>query len=86
MALPSFGSLIFRSGMTDVIETVQGRVTSTSALLALTTSGLLGLLLAVFALGMQIVIRRRRTALALASARGAGRAAGARHHVRSRDC
>lgn len=72
-ALPSFGSVAFRSGMGDVIETVQGRVTSTSALLALTGSGLLGVLLAVFALGMQIVIRRRRTALALASARGAGR-------------
>ncbi|MEO8262805.1 MAG: FtsX-like permease family protein [Pseudolysinimonas sp.] len=72
VSLPSYGSLIFRSGMSDVIEKVQGRVTSTSALLALTTSGLLGLLLAVFALGIQIVIRRRRTALALASARGAG--------------
>lgn len=71
-ALPNFGALSFRSGITDVIETVIGRVTSTSALLALTTSGLLGLLLAVFALAMQIVIRRRRTALALASARGAG--------------
>ncbi|MEO5922188.1 MAG: ABC transporter permease, partial [Pseudolysinimonas sp.] len=33
---------------------------------------LLGVLLAVFALAMQIVIRRRRTALALVSARGAG--------------
>jgi putative ABC transport system permease protein len=74
VALPNFGGLNFRSGISGVIETVIGRVTSTSALLALTTSGLLGLLLAVFALGLQIVIRRRRTALALASARGAGTA------------
>jgi putative ABC transport system permease protein len=74
VALPNFGGLNFRSGITEVIETVIGKVTSTSALLALTTSGLLGLLLAVFALGMQIVIRRRRTALALAAARGAGAA------------
>jgi putative ABC transport system permease protein len=72
VALPNFGGLNFRSGISEVVERVVGRVTSTSALLALTTSGLLGLLLAVFALGIQIVIRRRRTALALASARGAG--------------
>jgi putative ABC transport system permease protein len=72
VSLPSFGVLNIRSGLSDVVERVQARVASTSALLALTSSGLLGLLFAVFALGMQIVIRRRRGALALASARGAG--------------
>ncbi|MEO7896112.1 MAG: hypothetical protein ABIR65_02335, partial [Pseudolysinimonas sp.] len=50
VALPNLGTILFRSGITEVIERVQGRVTSTSALLALTTSGLLGVLLAVFAL------------------------------------
>jgi putative ABC transport system permease protein len=70
--LPLFGSLNFRSGLPDAIGRVVARVTSASALLALSVSGLLGVLLAVFALGVQSVIARRRPALALAAARGAG--------------
>jgi putative ABC transport system permease protein len=70
--LPMFGSLNFRSGLPDAIDRVVARVTSASALLALSVSGLLGVLLAVFALGVQSVIARRRPALALAAARGAG--------------
>lgn len=71
-ALPFYGSLSFRSGLSDAIARVVGRVVAASALLALSVSGLLGVLLAVFALGVQSVISRRRPALALASARGAG--------------
>ncbi|HWM33529.1 MAG TPA: FtsX-like permease family protein [Pseudolysinimonas sp.] len=72
LSLPSFGSLLFRSGLGDAVERVVQRVTAASALLALSVSGLLGVLLAVFALGVQSVIARRRPALALAAARGAG--------------
>jgi putative ABC transport system permease protein len=72
VALPFFGNLGFRSGLPDVIDRAVQRVTSASALLALSVSGLLGVLLAVFALGVQSVISRRRPALALAAARGAG--------------
>jgi putative ABC transport system permease protein len=71
-ALPFFGSLSFRSGLGDAIGRVVERVTAGSALLALSVSGLLGVLLAVFALAVQSVIARRRPALALAAARGAG--------------
>ena len=70
--LPFFGTLNFRSGLADATRRVVERVTSASALLALSVSGLLGVLLAVFALGVQSVIARRRPALALAAARGAG--------------
>jgi putative ABC transport system permease protein len=71
-ALPFFGSISFRSGLADAIAGTVQRVTAASALLALSVSGLLGVLLAVFALGVQSVIARRRPALALAAARGAG--------------
>lgn len=71
-ALPNFGELSFHSGLPDALERVVGRVTASSALLALCVSGLLGVLLAVFALGVQSVLARRRAALALAAARGAG--------------
>lgn len=70
--LPLFGDLNFRSGLPDAMGRVISRVTSASALLALCVSGLLGVLLAVFALGVQSIIDRRRPALALAAARGAG--------------
>src|SRR5690606_34379995 len=71
-ALPEFGSLAFRSGVPDLVERIVGRVTAASALLALVGSGLLGVLLAVFALGVRSVIERRAPGLALAAARGAG--------------
>lgn len=60
------------TGFPDAVDATVARVTSVSALLALTASGPIGVVLAVFALGVQSVIDRRRTALALASARGAG--------------
>ncbi len=70
--LPDYGELSFRSGLINAIDTVVQRVTATSALLALSVSGMIGVLLAVFTLGVQSVIARRRPALALAAARGAG--------------
>lgn len=72
--LPLAGTLEFRSGLPEVVARVVQRVTSASSLLALSVSGLLGVLLAVFALSVQSVIARRRPALALAAARGAGSA------------
>lgn len=72
VALPSYGALTFRSGLPNAIDGVVQRVTTTTALLALSVSGMVGVLLAVFALGVQSVIARRRPALALAAARGAG--------------
>lgn len=72
IALPFFGTLTLRTALSDVIERAVARVTAASALLALSVSGLLGVLLAVFALAVQSVIARRRPALALAAARGAG--------------
>ena len=71
-ALPNYGILNLRSGTQDVMELVAGRVAATSAMLALCYSGLFGVLLAAFAVGIQILIRRRRMALALVAARGAG--------------
>jgi putative ABC transport system permease protein len=70
--LRDFGTLSFRTGLENAVQKVVARVTATSALLALSVSGLLGVLIAVFALGVQSVIARRRPALALAAARGAG--------------
>lgn len=72
VSLPNFGDLNVRSGMPDVMEEVALRVAATSAMLALCYSGLFGVLLAAFAVGVQILIRRRRTSLALIAARGAG--------------
>ncbi len=72
VALPNFGDLSFRSGLPEVIDRAIAKVTAASSLLALSVSGLLGVLLAVFALGVQSVITRRRPTLALAAARGAG--------------
>ncbi|MBA2954632.1 FtsX-like permease family protein [Nocardioides sp. MAH-18] len=71
--LPNGGRLSLRTGLADVVERTSDRIASTYALLALALSGLAGVLVAVFALGVQTVLDRRRPALALASARGAGR-------------
>ncbi|CAN5285322.1 hypothetical protein BH11ACT3_BH11ACT3_15330 [soil metagenome] len=70
--LPNGGELNFRSGLVNAIDKVVERVTTTTTLLALSVSGMIGVLLAVFTLGVQSVIARRRPALALAAARGAG--------------
>ena len=70
--LPADGRLGFSSRFADAIDAVVSRVVTASALLALALSGLLGVLLAVFALGVSTIVERRRPALTLASARGAG--------------
>lgn len=70
--LPSGEAIAFSSGLPSAIDGVVERVTLVSSLLALAVSGPIGVVLAVFALGVQSVIERRRSALSLASARGAG--------------
>lgn len=70
--LPAAGRLGFSSRFADAIDASVSRVVTASALLALALSGLLGVLLAVFALGVSTIVERRRPALALAGARGAG--------------
>lgn len=70
--LPEGGRLSLRTGLAEVVEQTSDRIESTYALFALAFSGLAGVLGAVFALGVQTVVARRRPALALASARGAG--------------
>ena len=70
--LPAGGSLNLRTGLADVVEQTSDRIASTYALLALALSGLGAVLVAVFALAVQTLLARRRSALALASARGAG--------------
>lgn len=70
--LPVDGRLSFTSRFADAIDATVGRIVTASALLALALSGLLGVLLAVFALGVSTIVERRRPALTLASARGAG--------------
>lgn len=69
--LPTGETLTFRTGVEDVIEAVVGAVAAVSSLLALMISGPLGVILAVYATGVQAVIRRRARTLTLASARGA---------------
>ena len=69
--LPGGGQLEFRSGLPDALDRVRERVTAVSALLALSLSGLLGVLLAVVALGIRSVVARRTPVLSLLSARGA---------------
>ncbi|MEO8528064.1 MAG: ABC transporter permease [Pseudolysinimonas sp.] len=69
--LPYDGYLQLQSALGDSIQLVVARVTTITALLALSLSGLLGVLLAVFALGVRMIITRRAAALSLAAARGA---------------
>ncbi len=70
--LPFGGELNFRSGLADVIERATARVAAMSALLALSVSGLAGVLIAVLALGVRSVLARRAPTLRLAASRGAG--------------
>ncbi|KQP56119.1 FtsX-like permease family protein [Agreia sp. Leaf283] len=65
------GALTLTSSFTDVIESTALKVAAMVALVALSVSGLLGVLLATYALCVQTLVRRRRFALSLASARGA---------------
>ena len=69
--LPDGGSLDFRSGLANALERVLERVTAVSALLALSLSGLVGVVIAVVALGIRSVLARRAPALSLLAARGA---------------
>jgi putative ABC transport system permease protein len=71
VSLPDGGQLELRSDIDQIVSETQDKVAATSALIALTASGFVGVLIAAYALCIQAVIRRRRTILALASARGA---------------
>ena len=71
-SLPSREPLVFSTGFPDAVVQVHQRVTLVTAVLLLSASGPLGVVLAVFALAVQSVLERRRPALALASARGGG--------------
>ena len=73
LSLPNYGELSFRTSMADVIEEAQTKVAASTALVALSSSGFLGVLLATYALSIQALIRRRSSAFALLDARGARR-------------
>lgn len=70
-SLPDFGQLSFSTALPDLLERTRETVTATSALIALAASGLVGVLIATYALAIQALVRRRRAALSLMSARGA---------------
>lgn len=74
IALPYDGGLSFRSLTPDAIESALDRTVAVTALLALDASGVFGVLLAVFTLGIATLVRGRRPALVLAYARGASTA------------
>lgn len=69
--LPNGEQLAFQSSLSDEIGEVVERIAAMTALLALTGSAPLGVVIAVLALGVRSVLDRRRGALALAAARGA---------------
>lgn len=71
LQLPNSGQLSLRSALDNVFDVTADRVAATSALVALTGSGFLGVLIATYALCIQALVARRRSALSLASARGA---------------
>ena len=71
LALPNFGQVNLGTTLPVLLDEVRATVSATTALIALAASGLLGVLIATYALSIQALVRRRSTALALASARGA---------------
>lgn len=71
-ALNDGGTIDFRGSLPDLVESASIRIAAMSALLALSVSGLVGVLIAVFALGVRGVLARREVAIRLAAARGAG--------------
>jgi len=73
LTLPNYGELTFRSSTVDVLDSVARAVAASSALIALSASGFLGVLIAAYALCVQALIRRRAPALTLLDARGARR-------------
>jgi putative ABC transport system permease protein len=70
-SLPDFGQVSFGTAMPELLDRTRETVTATSALIALAASGLVGVLIATYALSIQALVRRRRSALSLLSARGA---------------
>lgn len=70
--LPFAGELDFASGVPELIDASLARIAAMSALIALSVSGLAGVLVAVLALAVRAVIARRAVSLRLAAARGAG--------------
>jgi putative ABC transport system permease protein len=69
-SLPDFGQVSFGTAMPELLDRTRETVTATSALIALAASGLVGVLIATYALSIQALVRRRRSALSLLSARG----------------
>lgn len=69
--LPAEGVLAVNSRFADAVDVIVARVVTASALLALSLSGLGGVLLAVFAMGVAAIVARRRALIDLATARGA---------------
>ncbi|WP_322410899.1 FtsX-like permease family protein [Microbacterium invictum] len=71
IVMPYGGEVTVTTLLGDEIEEATGRTATVTALLALALSGLLGVVLAVFALGIDAVATRRRPILDLTHARGA---------------
>lgn len=71
IGLPDFGQLSLSTSFPEVLDEAEAAVAATTALIALSASGLLGVLVATYALSIQALVRRRRSALSLAAARGA---------------
>lgn len=69
--LPTGEALVFETGVTGQLESVEASVDTVTAVFALAGSAPLGALLAVFARGARAVLDRRRETLQLASSRGA---------------
>jgi putative ABC transport system permease protein len=70
IVMPYGGEVSLTTLVGDEIDAAMGRTATVTALLALALSGLLGVVLAVFALGIDAVVTRRRAALTLTHARG----------------
>ena len=71
ISLPLYEYLTLRTSFSDVLENTEAKVAAMTALVALSASGLFGVLVATYALSIQTLVRRRRFSLSLASARGA---------------
>lgn len=63
--------LAFTTKTVSVLDTVEARRTGSAAILAIVAAGPIGVAMAVLTLASRLMIERRRSALALASARGA---------------
>lgn len=65
------GGISFATEALDVLDTVEERRIGSAAVLAIVAAGPIGVAMAVMTLAARLLIERRRSALALASARGA---------------